>query len=199
MNLEIRDAEIRDLPEIKRLMDEYLSLNYYSLEALEGMLCGDRHLLYVVTDADRDHAVVSYFYAFLSSLDEALQILHVAERPEPLLQYRGDDLVAVYKASSTEKGYRKLGICSTFIRDLQPVVQQRGAKMILATALHPAGQRIPMKHIFVDNGFSAISDLYRPWSQINSYCPYCREDYCTCDAVFYMKKLDGMEGVNSNE
>lgn len=199
MSLEIRDAELRDLPEIKRLMDIYLSQDYCSLETLEGMLHGDRNLFYVVTDPDRNHAVVSYFYAFLSPLDEALQILHVTDKPEPLRQYRGNDLVAVYKASSTEKGYRKQGICSSFIRDLQPVVQQRGAKMILATALHPVGQRVPMKHIFVDNGFSAISDLYRPWSRINSYCPYCKEDYCICDAVFYMKKLDGTEGVDFNE
>ena len=193
MKLEIREAEARDLLEIKRLMDKYISEDYYTLDALEEMLHGERNLFYVVTDADRDNAIISYFYAFLSELDEALKILHVPVKPEALQRYRGDTLVSVYKASSTEKEYRKHGICSSFVRDLQPVVQERGAKLVLATALHPLGREVPMKHIFVDNGFAAISELYRPWVNLHGYCPYCKKEYCICDAVFYMKKLDGTE------
>ncbi len=198
MRLEIRDAEARDLLEIKRLMDKYISQDYYSLDALEGMLRGERNLFYVVTDADRDDAIISYFYAFLSELDEALKILHVPAKPEALQKYRGDTLVCVYKASSTEKEYRKHGICSSFVRDLQPVVRGRGAKMVLATALHPVGREVPMRHIFVDNGFTAISDIYRPWEGIRGYCPYCKQEYCICDAVFYVKKLDETEDEDFN-
>ena len=199
MKLEVRDAQAPDLPEIKRLADEYLSQDYYSLEALEGMLRGDRNLFYVVTDADRGNAVISFFSAFLSTLDEALQILHVPDKPEPLPEYGGDALVAVYKASSTENAYRKHGICSSFVRSLQPVVQKRGAKMILATALRPSGREAPMKHIFLENGFTAISDIWRPWAGIRGYCPYCKRDYCICDAVFYMKKLDETESEDFSE
>ncbi len=193
MKLEIRDAETRDLPEIKRLVDKYISQDYYSLEELEGMVCGERNLFYVVTDADREDIIVSYFYAFLAPLDEALKTLHAAPKPEPLQKYAGDTLAAVYKSSSTEREYRKHGMCSSFVRDLQPVVRERGAKLILATALHPQGREEPMKHIFLSNGFHAIADLYRPWAGVRGYCPYCKQDYCVCDAVFYLKKLDGTE------
>ena len=85
MKLEIRDAETRDLPEIKRLVDKYISQDYYSLEELEGMVCGERNLFYVVTDADREDIIVSYFYAFLAPLDEALKTLHEAYLPEQRL------------------------------------------------------------------------------------------------------------------
>ncbi len=194
MKLELRDAETGDFPEIKRLTDEYISRDFYSMDDLDRMLHGKGNLFFVVTDAERDNAIVSYFYAFLAELDEALQILHVPEKPEALRQYRGDVPVGVYKASSTEKEYRKQGICSSFVHDLQPVFQERGAKMLLATALHPAGKPIPMRHIFLNNGFTAIADVYRPWARIPGYCPYCKQDPCVCDAVFYMKKIDESEG-----
>ena len=199
MKLEARAAEARDLPAVKRLTDAYLTRDFYSLETLEGMLHGERNLFYVVADADRGGAVISYFYAFLSPLDEALQILHVPEKPEPLPKYGGDALVGVYKASSTEKAYRKQGICTSFVRDLQPVMRARAAKMILATALRPLGREAPMRHIFVDNGFRAISDLYRPWKNIRGYCPYCKRDYCICDGVFYIKQLDETEDGDAHE
>jgi len=190
----VRDAEARDLPEIKQLMDRYLSRDYYTMEELEKILAGERNLLYVVTDSEKGGEVVSYFYAFVAPLDEALQILHVKEKPAFLANYSGDTTVAVYKASSTKEAYRKNGVCTSFVRDLQPVVREMGAKLILATALHPRGKEEPMKHIFISNGFSAIADLYRPWSGIRSYCPYCRQEYCVCDAVFYIKKTGETEG-----
>ena len=194
MKLELRDAETGDLPEIKHLTDDYISCDFYSMDDLDRMLHGERNLLYVVTDADRDHAIVSYFYAFLAELDEALRRLHVHEKPEMLRQYGDDTLVGVYKASSTEKEYRKQGICSSFVHDLEPVFQERGAKMLLATALHPIRKPVPMRHIFRDNGFTVIADLSRPWADIRGYCPYCKQDPCICDGVFYMKKIDDTEG-----
>ena len=199
MRLEVRNAEARDLPEIKGLMDRYLARDYYSMEELENILTGDRDMLFVVTDEDRNGAVISYFYAFIAPLGEALQILHVKEMPEFLSNYSRDTLVAVYKASSTEKEYRNHGVCTSFVRDLQPVVRDRGAKLILATAVHPAGREEPMKHIFLASGFSVIADLYRPWSGIRAYCPYCRQDYCVCNAVFYIKETDKTEGENISE
>ncbi len=189
MKLEVRDAVRRDLPEIKRLTDEYISRDFYSMEALEGMLPSARNLLYVVTDADRDDQIISYFYAFVAPLDEALGILHVREKPEALLSCGGDELVGVYKASSTEKPYRKQGVCSAFARDLEPVLRARGAKLILATALHPMGQEVPMRHIFEDNRFTQLGELYRPWEGVPGYCPYCGCDPCICDGVFFIKKL----------
>lgn len=43
----MRTAEVRDLPEIKKLMDRYLSRDYCTLEELEDILSGERNLLYV--------------------------------------------------------------------------------------------------------------------------------------------------------
>ena len=194
MELAIRDAELRDLPEIKRLTDEYLSRDFYSMETLEEMLTGERNMLYVVTDTDRDGKIVSYFYAFLSGLEEALRILHVPEKPEALKDCAEDFPVGVYKASCTEKKYRRNGVCSSFVHNLQPVMREKGAKMILATALHPRGREIPMKHIFEDNGFRAVAEIDRPWRQIHAYCPYCGQDYCACDGVFFVKELGETEG-----
>ena len=195
MKLEVRKAETRDLPAIKRLTDEYLAQDYYSMETLEACIQGDRNLFYVVTDAERNSEVVSYFYAFLAGLDEALEILHVKKKPEPLLKYDGEALMGVYKLSSTEKAYQRHGICSSFVRNLEPVLRERGAKLILATAMRSPEQKVPMKKIFHDTGFSAIAEIHRPWEELTLYCPYCNRTHCICDAVFYVKKLED-EDVN---
>ena len=163
MKLETRAAEIRDVPEIKRMIDEYIAVDYYSLEELEACLNGDRNLFYVVTDADADGAMAAFFYALLAPLDEALEILHVKRKPEPLEQYEGDMLVGVYKTASTAAAYQKSGICSSFIRELEPVFKRRGAKLIVATAVRSPAGVLPMKHIFHDHGFEPVAQISRPW------------------------------------
>ena len=162
MKLETRKAEDRDLSAIKRLTDEYLAQDYYSMEELAACIHGERNLFYVVTDKDRNSEVVSYFYAFLAGLNEALAIMHVKEKPEALRKYGGDALMGVYKLSSTETAYQRHGICTSFVRGLEPVLRARGAKMILATAMRSPEQKVPMKKIFHDTGFSAIAEIHRP-------------------------------------
>ena len=191
MKLEVRAAEARDLPQIKRLIDNCISRDFYSIEELESMTRNEDDLLYVTVDADRDGMVVSYFYAFLSTLDEALRILHVQGKPGTLQKYTGNERVGVYKTSSTDPEYRNRGIFSAFMTNLQPVLRNKGAEMIVNTALRPLGREIPILNILRDTGFVPISTVYRPWADKKGYCPYCKQDYCICDAVLYVKEFSG--------
>ena len=191
MKLETRLAQPRDLAQIKRLIDANISRDFYSIEDLERMIRGEGDLLYVVVDADRDGIVVSYFYAFLSTLDEALHILHVQEKPEALQKYAGNERVGVYKTTSTDPAYRKLGLFSSFMANLQPVLKSRGANMIVATALRPFGQEIPIRHVLMKTGFVPVLTLHSPWAGTKGYCPYCRQDACICDAVLYIREFSG--------
>ena len=199
MKLETRAAERRDLPELKRMIDEYLAVDYYSLEELEACIQGDRNLFYVVTDAEKGDGIVSFYYAALTPLDEALEILHVRQTPEALRGYSPDTPVGIYKTASTATDYRKHGICTSFVRDLEPVMRQRGAKMIVATAWRTPDDSIPMKKIFHDAGFEPIAEIRRPWESLTLYCVYCKRTHCICDAVFYMKKLDETKDGDLNE
>lgn len=199
MKLKVRNTELSDLPEIKRQIDEYLAVDYYSLETLKKYLEDDRTLFYVVTDADADERIVSYFYAYVAPLQEALETLHCAEKPEALRPYGNETLVGVYKTSSTVKEYRKHGICSSFIRDLEPVLKRRGAKLILATAMRSPEGAVPMRRIFEKHGYAEIAELIRPWHEQYMYCPYCGRHHCVCDAVFYAKRLNETEGVDFDE
>lgn len=190
MKLEIRLAEDRDLPEIKRQIDEYISPEYYSLPFLEEQIHLENTFFYVVTDGDRDDRIVSYFYSYLVPLEEALHELHVDKTPEVLVEYDPGVAVGVYKTSSTLPEYRGQGICSSFIRDLEPVFRERGAKMILATAMRSPNGVVPMERIFHKYGYAAIAELIQPWHDMDIFCIYCGQWHCICDAVFYMKKLD---------
>ena len=199
MSLEVRRAEAKDLAGIKRLLDDNISRDFYSIEDLESMICGEDDLLCVVTDEDRNGKVVSFFYAFLSTLDEALRILHVKEKPEALRKYTGDERIGIYKTTSTDPDYRKRGLFSAFMADLQPVLRERGAQVIIATALRPYGREEPTRNVLMKTGFVPVSELYRPWAKTEGYCPYCRQDRCICDAVLYIREFDREEDGKTNE
>ena len=199
MKLVKRSAEPRDLPALKRLTDECLAPEYYSIETLETTIHDERSLFYVVTDADRDDAVIAYFYAFLSTLGEALEILHVKDRPEPLSQYDSDAPVGVYKTVSIAKDYRRCGICASFVQDQEAVLRACGAKLILVPAMRSPAGAVPAKTVLEDNGFVSIAEICRPWEDLDLYCPYCGRHHCICDAVFYMKKLDETEDEDVDE
>ena len=190
MKIEVRTAEVRDLERIKYLIDNCISRDFYSMAELESMLEREDDLLYVAADTDRDGLVAAYFYAFISTLDEALRVLHVEEKPEALQQYQGNERVGVYKTSSTDPAYRNQGIFSAFMADLQPVLREKGSKMIINTALRPLGREIPILNILRDTGFSPVMTLERPWAKKKGYCPYCKQDYCICDAVLFMRVFD---------
>ena len=190
MKLEVRPAEDRDLPEIKHMIDECLAPDYYSLKKLKACIRGERNLFYVVTDADRDGMLAAFFYAFLSRLDEALEVNHMEECPPALQAYGPDTAVGVYKTVSTGKNYRKGGICSSFVSRMEPVMRERGAKLILVPAMRSPEGAVPAKNILQDNGFVPIADVCRPWEDLDIYCPFCGHHHCICDAVLYMKKLD---------
>ncbi len=198
MKLEIREAEDRDLPQVKRLIDDFISRDFYSIEELENMVHGEDDLLYVVVDADDDDKVVSYFYAFLSTLDDALRILHVPERPEMLKNYAGDMRVGVYKTTTTDPAYRNRGLFSTFMADLQPVLREKGAKMIINTALRPFGREIPILNVLRKTGFIPVEEVHSPWAHTKGYCPYCKKDYCICDAVLFINEFDEEKDGKSN-
>lgn len=193
MKLEVRMAARGDLSAIKQMIDECLAPEYYTLEKLEACIRGERNLFYVVTDADRDGAIAAFFYAFISTLDEALEIMQVREKPEALAKYDGNTTVGVYKTVSTGKDYRKSGICSSFVRSQEPVMRARGAKLILVPAMRSPAGVVPAKDILQENGFAPIAEIIRPWEDMDIYCPYCGHYHCICDAVFYTKHLDGTE------
>jgi len=199
LKLEIRFAEDRDLPEIKRQIDEYLSPDYYPMDVLTDVLHRPGTLFYVVTDADAGDRIVSYFYAFITPLRDALSELHSSQIPEVLRGWDPETPVGVYKTSSTVREYQRLGICTSFIRDLEPVMRDRGARMILATAMRSPAGVVPMRRIFDSHGYSVIAELHQPWHEQEIYCIYCNHYHCVCDALFYMKELGSAEKGASHE
>lgn len=199
MKLETRFAEAADVPELKRMIDECLAVDYYSVEKLQQSIQGERNLFYVVTDADRDGAIAAFFYAFFSTLGEALKDLHVDKWPPALRAYDPETTVGIYKTVSTGKEYRRSGICSSFVRRVEPVMGERGAKLILVPAMRSPAGVVPAKDILQDNGFVPVAEIIRPWNDMELYCPYCGHYHCICDAVFYIKHLDGTEDEDVRE
>ena len=72
-------------------------------------------------------------------------------------------------------------------------MRSRGARLIIGPAMRSPSGVVPMKGILHNFGFEPISEILRPWEELELYCPYCGHYHCICDAVFYMKKLDERE------
>ena len=82
---------------------------------------------------------------------------------------------------------------SAFMSDLRPVLRSRGAEMIINTSLRPLGQDVPIRNILRDTGFVPLQTLHSPWAETKGYCPYCKKNYCICDAVLYMNDFTEKE------
>ena len=79
---------------------------------------------------------------------------------------------------------------SAFMDNLQSELRSAGAALLINTALRPLGREIPSLRILRDTGFVPLTTLYRPWAEKKGYCPYCKQDFCICDAVLYVREFD---------
>lgn len=199
MRLITRNARLSDVGRIKQLFDVNISMDFYSEEDLERMTGGGDDVLRVTADEDRGGLAVSCFYAFLSTLDEALRVLHVKEKPEALRKYPGDTRTGVFKTTATDPDYRNRGLFSACLSDLQPVLRERGAKLIVAAALRPFGRPIPTMNALRRTGFVPAAELRSPWAETKGYCPYCGKEYCVCDAELFIREFYEKEGAESGQ
>lgn len=185
----IRRSGRKDLPDIKKMTDQCIGEDYYTLSFLEEVLCREHHYIYVM--ADEQDKAMAYLYFFSEQFCKAEDILHIPCQSLDLPHVSPDTRVGVYKTACTRPEFRRGGILTRFLQELEGVLAQDSVEAILFTALELPDGRIPVDSVVRSVGFSPVRRLEQPWLTIDSYCPYCKKRHCTCNAVIYTKVLKG--------
>jgi hypothetical protein len=185
---EIRQATAKDLIAIKKMTDEYIGVDFYTMSYLEKIYNTDDNFIYVYTN-DEDEAV-AYLYFFISTLQEALEVIHASKEYSRFDDMETDSKVCVYKTTCTDKAYRNRGLLTSFLQKIETVIKDNNnVKCILAPALRTPAGVIPVENVVLAAGFKKRTEIMHPWSHIDSYCPYCKNRNCQCDSVIYTKEM----------
>lgn len=185
----VRQADISDLFSIKKLLDENFGVNFYTSDDLRQVLRSEDHYFYVYTD--EDETIVALLYMFITTYGAARKILSIPERgPEELFHLKDDSIVGVYKSTCTDIRFRKHGILDTLMSVVEKVFRDRGIELILLDALVIPTGEIPAGKSLMKFGFRPLEEIPHPWSHIDSYCPYCKNRFCQCNAFLYIKELN---------
>lgn len=187
MTGKIREAGYEDLAAVKKMTDEYIGQDFYSMSFLREICDADNKYLYVYAN-DRDEAV-AYLYIFVSTLEEALRILHITYEESGLAGAEPESKVGVYKTTCTRKEYRNQGVLAAFLDSLEDIVRQNRVERILAPALKSPTGLVPVQTQVLEAGFHKVGEGMRPWSGIDAYCPYCKSMNCKCQCVLYVKEM----------
>ena len=195
--MSIRPARVGDLRFIKRMCDEYIGADYYTLEELERAFRDADQ--YFTVYANEDDVPVAFIYMFTAELSEAAGVL---KAPEGLLrQFAAPDAgrVGIFKTTCTEKSCRRHGILFELIQSCENTFRELGIKTIFLNALKLPSGKVPAENGLGRAQFSGITELSHPWSDIESTCPYCGKQHCMCNAVLYYKEIDRYGRENEKE
>lgn len=187
----IREAVWGDLAAVKRMTDEYIGKDFYTLPDLERILKRENEHLYIY--ADHQDTAVAYLYFLEMDFGDAMEFLHI---PDGMLSISRGMRVGIYKTACTEKEWRRKGILTLFLNRLEQMLGEKALQYILFTALQKPDGTVPVHKAVTAVGFLPDGTLKQPWVHTRAYCPYCKMEYCVCDAVVYIKER---KSITKNE
>ena len=179
----IREAVQRDLVAVKNMTDEYIGKDFYTMPDLERMLKHENEHLYIYADAG--DMAVAYLYILEMNFGEAIDFLHI---PEGMLKFSHNMRVGIYKTACTKKEWQRKGILTLFLNKMEQILEHKTLQCILFTALQKPDGTVPVHKAVTAMDFLPVGMLKQPWIHTHAYCPYCKMEYCVCDAVVYVKE-----------
>ena len=183
----IRLAELSDLTALKKLTDENIGVDYYTEEDLRQILTDPDKKFFVCTD--ENDVPIAYSLIIITTYAKARKMMKITEPVPGLEALEPDAAISIYKTTCTDKAYRRLGFLGQLVRAAQAYLTEHHIRYILADAMkHPSGY-IPVAKTAESNGYHAVMEIPHPWSDIDSYCPYCQSRFCKCNAIIYIKEL----------
>lgn len=184
--INIRLAKEKDINRLKQLIDENISVDYFTEDAIKSIINENNHYIFVNTDEnDIPNGLI---YCTVDTLKNACDIAYIPQDIESLAKYSKDMKVCLYKTTCTAKEARKAGILSSFMKEMDAATSKLDFDMNIVVALIHPGDVIPVHNILTDNGFVKIERIEHPWIKIKSYCSYCKSEYCKCDGMLYIKE-----------
>ena len=71
-------------------------------------------------------------------------------------------------------------------------MEEKTLQCILFTALQKPDGTVSVHKAVTAMDFLPVGMLKQPWVHTRAYCPYCKMEYCVCDAVVYVKERENI-------
>lgn len=186
--MRIRPAKHEDLTYIINMCDKYIGPDYYTAEYLERAFRDAA--CYFTVYANEDDIPVAFIYMLVATFTDARRILKIPVGISEQNDAPDCRRVGVFKTTCTEEEYRRQGILSELMNYCENVFRDIGIKEIYLDALKLPSGKIPAESGLEKMRFKKLTEISRPWSDVESFCPYCKRPRCICDAVLCYKEID---------
>lgn len=189
--IQYRKWDEGDIKNIIKLTDMYISDGFYTDEYLRNILSDTDHIIYVCLSEDGIFG--GYYYGMIAGLDDAARILHLDTSALKVIRYQihrnKTTLVGIVKTTVLAPDFRGHTSSNMLMDILMNWFHDKNVRSILCEALIKPDKKINLKTQMETFGFIPSVQINKPWQSIQSYCPYCHQMYCKCDAVIYLKEL----------
>lgn len=182
----IRYASLNDASEIKKIIDEGISENYYSIDTIKNYIIDENsYLLVAVSENDTPLAAM---FCEKGCLKDMCRLENIPYPDETFDKYNEQDITIVYKTVATYKDARCNGLVHGLFRKYEDIFNSVEHDLRIGLALILPDGTIPIKKHIDEVGFSPKKIINSPWSNIKSFCTYCGNEYCKCNGMLIIKE-----------
>lgn len=184
--IKTRFANLDDIDEVKKIIDEGISQDYYSIDTIRNYITDENSmLLVVVSDDDKPQAAM---FCMKGNLKQMCEEEHIPYPDSVFEGYSENSQTIVYKTASTYKNMRNRGYVTRLFDAYGDIFDNTEHELRVGLALVLPDGTIPIKKQVDNAGFTPRKLYKSPWSKIKSYCNYCNCEYCQCNGMLYIKE-----------
>jgi len=186
-----RSATLDDCLQIKALVDAYIGEDFYPVDDLRNILSDINKNIFVY-ESD-EGKVVGMAYAFIDYFSKASRRLNFTENDcrtiIKLYPYCQQGKIGVFKTICIHPDFRRNHISENLVVCIEEWFNENDVRFAIGEAIIASGGKANARRLNDACGFTTLFNIRKPWSHIKSYCPYCKKDYCQCDAEIFIKEM----------
>lgn len=182
----VRYAKLSDKYEIKKIMDEGISQDYYSLEEIEDYIQNENK--YLLVCISEDDSPLAAMFCIKGPLKDMCELEHIPYPNETFDGYSDESVAVIYKTAATYIKYRCNGYVKQLFDAYDDIFNNIDHDIRIGLALVLPDGKVPIKKHVDMAGFLPTKYVKSPWSSLKSYCSYCNNEYCQCNGLIYIKE-----------
>lgn len=183
MEIKIIDAEEKYYPQMLKICEECFGSGYLTYSYFCELLKMEAPFKMAVIGQE----LIGYSVFETSDADD-VSVRYQLDR-QSVVKIAGDRKIFCYKSAAVRKNYTRNGIAGKLLRESIEQAKGYGCGSVFVAGWKYNG-RVPMHHVFIQNGFVEIGLRKNLWYNEKEYtCIICK-GRCICDGVIYYLKLD---------
>lgn len=183
---QIRFATLEDVLDVKNIIDEGISENYYTKEDIIDYITDDNKFLLVVVS--EDDKPISAMFCAKGGLKEMCDNERIPYPDSVFDKYNENTKTIVYKTASTYNHLRSKGYVGWLFEEYNNIFNDIDHEIRIGLALILPDGEVPIRKLVEKYDFKPAKVFEMPWHNLKSYCWYCKKDFCECNGLLYIKE-----------